>query len=438
MSFSLYPYQIAGAQWLAARAKAGLFDEPGLGKTAQAIAAADSRNLARILVIAPAAAVGHWLHEFAALSPFRSCALVLGGRARLPDVSVIITTYSSCWRPPLVDRLKARAFDGLVLDEAHRVKNPDARQSRAVVGRYGLAERIPTVWALTGTPVTQRPGDMYSLLRAMAPERLNYGGKILSHESFVNLYSVRDPNTNRVIGARNTRDLAERMKGFALRRRKADVLPDLPPVRRSVVTLEVPDRLSASLAEASARVYAELGPECSAEDLRQYAAKSGAIATWRRQVGTVKAAAAVDYYHDELASPGPKKVFFAVHKDAIAILRTGFSRFGAVVVDGETPTSDRKAAEARFQTDPSCRVFIGQIQAAGVSLTLTAAPDLVFVERGWTPADNKQAADRIHRIGQNAECVFITTLSLDNNPLDAKVEQYLSEKETVLRDLRLT
>lgn len=438
MSFALYPYQATGAQWLTARAKAGLFDEPGLGKTAQAVHAADLRGLANILVIAPAAALGHWLHEFEHLSPFRSAALVLGGRARLPNVSVLITSYSSCWRRPLIDRLRARNFDGLILDEVHKLKNPDTLQGRAVFGRLGLAERISTVWALTGTPVTQRPGDMYAMLRAMAPDRLLHGGKTLSFGSFTDLYSVRDPRTDRIIGARNTKDLAERMRGFALRRRKVDVLPDLPPVRLSSVTLEVPDRLQADLAEASARVYADLGPDCSAEDLRQYAARSGAIATWRRQVGVVKAAAAVEYYRDELASPGAKKVFFAIHKDAIAILRAGFSPYGVVVVDGSVPAADRKAAETRFQTDPSCRVFIGQVQAAGVSLTLTAAPDLVFVERSWTPTDNKQAADRIHRIGQTAESVFITSLTLDNHPLDARVEQYLTEKETVLRDLRLS
>jgi SWI/SNF-related matrix-associated actin-dependent regulator 1 of chromatin subfamily A len=145
------------------------------------------------------------------------------------------------------------------------------------------------------------------------------------------------------------------------------------------------------------------------------------IAKLRRLIGTIKATAVAEVIKGELDSGLDKVVVFGHHRDVLDILCAEFDAYGVVRLDGRTSMTERQAAVDQFQTFKNTRVFCGQITAAGVGLTLTAAQSAVFAEMSWVPAENQQAAQRIHRIGQTGSCLVRYTIlpgSLDEQIVD--------------------
>src|SRR5690606_16105561 len=216
-------------------------------------------------------------------------------------------------------------------------------------------------------------------------------------------------------GTRNADKLHEKLTGFMLRRRKADVLKELPPLRFADLYLDADvDGIEFEEAEKVRKALAEEG----IEGLRRISFDGG-VAKLRRLTGMAKAKPAAQWVKDWLDSTPPdrKIVLFAHHKDVIEYLYDQLCAV-AVRVHGGMKQDERQRSVDRLQDDPSIRVFIGQIQAAGTGITLTKASDLLFVEHSWVPADNDQAAQRIHRIGQTEPCLVRTAMiagSLDED-----------------------
>jgi SWI/SNF-related matrix-associated actin-dependent regulator 1 of chromatin subfamily A len=310
------------------------------------------------------------------------------------------------------------------------------------------------------TASIQTACELWTHIRALRPDLLPRSpkGLPLNYHQFVERYcETRDtPFGVQVLGNKKATlpELKTMLKGWLLRLKKTDVLPDLPPIRFVTTVIEAGDidaelrRLEAhpeiealvdTLKAAQAEVeLKERSGQLTREDRRDlletFANRPGHVATLRRMTSLVKVEPAIKLLADELASGALKKVVvFAVHQETIDRLAEGLDEFGAVKLYGATPAATRQKAIDDFQNDPEIRVFVGQIQAAGTAITLTAASDVVFVEASWVPSDNSQAAARAHRIGTKS-AVLVRFLALAGS-VDELVQATLARKTAAISEV---
>lgn len=383
----LFPYQIVGAKFLASVKRGLLADDMGLGKSAQAIAACDAiEGCLSVAVVCPASLVENWKREVK--------------KFKRGPWTVQVTSYNK------VAAFDGQEFDVLILDEAHYLKSKSAKRTKAIFGEKcdgagGLVSRAANVFCLTGTPTPNNPSELWPMLRAVMPECIekpNKKGdlKPMAYWPFVERFCVtQDTGFGiKIIKGKNLPELKTRIAPFILRRKKEDVLKDLPPIRFDTLALE-----GKWPKEANDESYAvaKILDEQGVEGLK---AMGPHVAQLRRLTGLAKVPAAIEWIREWFEGGGGKLVVFAHHRDVIHELSKAFK--GYPVVDGST--TDRQAQVDRFQNDSSAKIFFGQIQAAGTGLTLTASSDVLFVESSWVPAENEQAAARIHRIGQRNAC----------------------------------
>lgn len=393
----LFPYQVEGAQFLA-RVKRGLLaDDMGLGKSAQAIAAceaAGARNRC-VLVVCPASLVENWRREFKKFS----------------IIEPIVTSYNKAnsllTEPPAGDQ-----WDVLILDEAHYLKSSKAKRTKAIFGEKcdgvdGLVSRAKHVFCLTGTPTPNNPSELWPMLRAVMPASIerpmkNGSLKPMPYWPFVERFCVtQDTGFGiKIVRGKNLSELKARIAPHVLRRKKDEVLKDLPPIRFDTLALEgrltVPEDCVAEMRQVQEAIQQD--------GIAGLKALAPHVAQLRRLTGLAKVPAAIDWIAEYLEAGGEKLVVFAHHRDVIGAIWTTFQG-ESVVVSGDLSSAERQAQVDAFQSNPKFRLFIGQIQAAGTGLTLTAASDVLFVESSWVPAENEQAAMRVHRIGQRNACV---------------------------------
>ena len=414
---SLFPYQKIGARWLASKTFALLADEMGLGKSAQAIAAADYVGAEDVLVICPAVARINWLREFDKFGLYpRGGAAVESKKDEIPATGVVVVSYEMA-----VSRhaeLMARRWDLLVADEAHYLKSRTARRTVAVFGEYArgedcLAERAERMYCLTGTPAPNNVSELYPILKAG-------GSWPKGYQDFVQRYCHGYTNDYgfKITGIRKNRvpELKTMLSGYMLRRKKEEVMKDLPPIRMENVALPAskvdeeiyfaeyfndPAWKKEQLGAQTAALKTALSGDMSIADrLKALDAIYRSTSRLRRYTGMAKVPALVDLITNDMLSGVHKLVVFCVHRDVIETLRTELRKFKPVTLYGGTPPAKRQRNIDKFQNSPKCRLFIGQITAAGSAITLTAAHEVLIAESSWSPAENAQAIMRVHRIGQ--------------------------------------
>lgn len=404
---ALMPYQVAGAEFLARKQFALLADEPGLGKTAQAIVAADLVASGRVCVVCPASVVENWRREIDRWS--------LG----LFDAEVF--SFDTAHRAE-------GDFDTLIVDEAHYLKTPKTQRTRAVYGQEwsygdgGLIDRARHVFLLTGTPMPNNPSEIWTHLHALAPFLIKgRTGKTRTYGSFVGRYCYTRDNGfgAQIVGARNHDELRGLLGDFMLRRTKVEVLPELPELRFD--ELAVPGRIDPAAMGEEADLVRRTLEEHGVDGLKLIA---GHATTLRRLTGAAKVAGVASWTRDWLTNGGGKIVLFAQHRAVIEGLKEELARYvGVASIDGSTRDRQRQVDE--FQNGDA-RVFVGQIQAAGAGITLTAASDLVFVESSWVPGENEQAAQRIHRVSQNEAC--LVRFAMLAGSIDEHVQRAVARK----------
>lgn len=416
----LFPYQVEGAAFLA-RVKRGLLaDEMGLGKTAQAIAATYEVNKApTVAVVCPASLRQNWLREFERFWP------------GLVSYTLDVESYDKVTRGALADW----NGDVLILDEAHYLKNHKAKRTKAIFGEKcdgegGLVSRAAHVFCLTGTPTPNNPSELWSMLRAVMPAAIerpmkNDKLKPMAYWPFVEKFCVtQDTGFGiKIIKGKNLSELKARIAPFILRRKKDEVLKDLPPIRFDTLALEGKVILTGDASE-ELRLAHEAFEKDGIGGLKAIAPH---IAQLRRVTGMAKVPAALEWIDDFLCGSDSKLVVFAHHRDVINAIWCEFAGT-AVVVSGELNSSERQAQVDAFQNDPQRRLFIGNIQAAGTGLTLTAASDALFIESSWTPSENQQAAMRIHRIGQRNAC--LVRFAMLAGSIDEDIQRAVLRKTT--------
>lgn len=422
---SYLPYQRAGIAYALERRCTLIADEMGLGKTIQAIGVINaSPEIRNILIICPASLKFNWKNELSAWScqalswSKTSWGWTGHGVSRL----IYIINYDQ-----LAKLSVPEMWDLVVCDEFQYCKNQKAARTKLTAEHCKSARKI---LGLTGTPINNRPVELYSLLELLGGcEILSGTGKQRFTRFAWRYCAPKQVWTGKKLvwdfgGADHLEELQEKLRvNCMVRRLKADVLTELPAKRRQIVVL----------GEESDDGYqiTETDYENAVSSLRKgakYAFEE--ISEARHLQALRKLDAAIKFIRDSADGNDRKLVVFAHHKDVIAGLRTGLADLGIAVIDGSTSQEERAESVRRFQEDDSCRVFIGSIMAAGTGLTLTAASHVIFVEMDWQPGNMVQAEDRCHRIGQR-DSVLVQYLVVDGT-LDSKIAKLLVRKLGVI------
>lgn len=419
----LRPYQSFGALWLAQSDRAMLGDPPGLGKTPQAIKACELVEAVRIVVICPAVAVSNWYREWHQW----------WDQDRL--LALDVYSYDKVVRDKkLRMELLADDIDVLILDEAHYLKTLDSGRTKAVYNpkhpEKGIAASASHCWALSGTFAPNHAGEYWTHLRTLFPHLLERSSeKCLGYIGFLQHFTNWKAGEFgvQVYGIKKERrdELKAILNEAGLRREIADVLPDLPPISWGTVTVpagDATDELRALEETDEVRTLRQ-----HLEETGNFQADSLHLATLRRLIGRAKARSVAALVREELQQGQYQKVvLWAHHTDVIDTLAGELKAFNVLGIDGGTPQKRRGEIVVEFQESDFSRVFIGQIQAAGTAITLTAADQVVFVESSWVPDENEQAAKRCHRFGQTRP-VFVRISALADS-VDELVAATLNRK----------
>jgi SWI/SNF-related matrix-associated actin-dependent regulator 1 of chromatin subfamily A len=435
MSEKLLPYQEVGAAFLAARDRAGLWDDMGLGKTAQAIRALDMRQCMKIMVVCPAAVRQSWIGEFAKFSQIarKICkgadvSDFYGWARGLYDVIVVSYEMAAKWAK-LVAR-ECVLMDAIVLDEAHYLKSDTTIRTRQILGPEsagdGLVQWACVVWYLTGTPIPNDPMDLHSILYSAGVTPLNR--LAFTREYFSS--TARTYSVCHEVKPDKVDELRTLIGSFSIRRTLATAGIQLPDIFITDTTIDgdtsAVKRLILEHPGLDQIIKDVLASGKGLSGLSLETANH--VATLRRLIGEAKALPYAKLLLEEIHSCRDKVVVFGIHKAAIHTARSFLESHGikCVSVTGDVREADRVANVQDFQNDPDCRVFFGNIRAAGVGLTLTASNRIDMLESDWTPAGNAQAIKRVHRITQKrgVRARFITLA----NSFDETVNKILAEK----------
>jgi SWI/SNF-related matrix-associated actin-dependent regulator of chromatin subfamily A-like protein 1 len=389
----LYKYQKRGVKKiLRFKGRALLGDEMGLGKTIQALTYIKKcpDDTLPALVVCPATAKWVWRAEIRKHTKL-SCRILNGRQTKTyqkqRDVTIINYDVLCTWKSVLLKN----KFNTIILDECHYIKTWKAKRTKAAVS---LGKKIPHVIALSGTPLTNRPKELYTTLHLLLPKLF---------PSFV-------PYAFRYCGRRMTPwgwddsrathldELHEILKKHCMiRRTKKQVLKELPEKTRTVIPLPIDRPYEYATAESDFLGWLDKN-NVGKVKTAQKAESLVKLGYLKRLAADLKMRRVTEWIDDFLDETDEKLVVFAYHKKVIAQLKDRYKK-RCVVVDGSSTQQQRQANVTEFQTGKA-RLFIGQIVAAGTAITLTAASHVMFAELDWVPGNHIQAEDRLHRIGQ--------------------------------------
>ncbi|WP_255432187.1 DEAD/DEAH box helicase [Cellulomonas sp. SLBN-39] len=424
-----------------------LADEPGLGKTAQALLAAQAADAFPLLVVAPNVVKTNWAHEVGMWMPLRRATVVHGDGEKVDGFAdVIIVNYEILDRH--VGWLGEHGFRGMVVDEAHFIKNKSSQRSQHVLA---ISERIrertarPLLMALTGTPLindiedfraiwqflgwiddTQPLGPLMNALEDTGLTPADRGFAAAARSAVIDMGVVRRRKVDVVddIPARRVADLPVELDGAVGRSIRA---------AEEVLTRRLVQRYQAALEargeSAVAGVDLELARRVAAAELKDSSSKAKGenVFTMVRRIGQAKAGLAADYAA-QLARNVGKVVFFAKHVDVMDTAEQTFAERGiryASIRGDQTPKAREKNITA-FTEDPEVSIAVCSLMAAGVGLNLQVASNLVLAELSWTDAEQTQAIDRIHRIGQSEPVTAWRIIAAQT--IDSKIAELIDSK----------
>ena len=420
------PFQQAGIEFMAARKRVLLADPPGLGKTIQIAGVLNELQPASALIVCPASLRLNWMQELEKWLAYAPRTLE-------------IVSVDSVWRKGVFSRLMGIQFDFMAVDEAHYLKEAKSKRSMAC---EALARKTERVILMTGTPVKNRPKDLYNLLAilddTLFPDYRAYALRYCG--SFLQEIRVYDPATRKKVtrkvwndsGSSNEDELNDILRSqLMLRRSKESALPQLPRKRRQIIEV---GGGKASLLRDEHRAWHDVCEQIGyAEALERLESGAAigfeALAKARKEVALSKVPFVVEHVSN-LVESGEKVIVFAHHRDVVSALNEGLSEYNPVIYVGGMSEKQKDAARAKFMEDDSCRVFIGNIQAAGTGLTLTVSSTVVFAEMSYCPSEMEQCEDRACRIGQDAGYVLVQHVVLAGS-LDVSMAHRLLEKQRV-------
>jgi SWI/SNF-related matrix-associated actin-dependent regulator 1 of chromatin subfamily A len=446
------PSQLAGIKYIAEHQNTLLGDEMGIGKTIEAIGAINySGKIKKVLIVCPNQVKINWKRELEKwlVVPAK---IELAYSADYPeDADIVIINYEACIKHQ--NKLRERKWDLLIADEAHYMKNENAQRTQSLLGRRaqprkGIQELLPVQAKhkvfMTGTPMLNRPRELWTLVSALAPS--------LFGDNFFK-FGLRycGGYQNRFgwdfSGASHLEELQDKLRSnVMIRRLKKDVMKELPPKIRQVIELNQNGAASAVKQElatfqkhqdiiALLRADVELAKANDDDDAYTKAVEKlryasnvafNEMSAERHRVALAKVPDVIE--HLESALEEHKVVCFAHHIDVINKIYDAFKGTAVKLTGEEGNLAKRQDSIDSFQTNPKTTLMICGIQLAQ-GITLTASPHAVFAELDWVPGIITQAEDRLHRWGQN-DNVLIQHLVVDGS-LDAKMAKTLIDKQEV-------
>jgi hypothetical protein len=424
-----------------------LADEPGLGKTAQALLAAEVANAYPLLVVVPSVVKINWAREAGLWTPNRKVTVVQGNGESVDGFAdIVVVNYEVLDRH--VGWFGTFGFRGMVVDEAHFIKNKTSQRSQHVLE---LAQRIrartarPLLMALTGTPLINDIEDFLAIWQFL--------GWIDGTEPLADLMDALE-DTGLVPsdpGFSNAARQAVIDLGI-VRRRKVDVAADIPARRIADLPVELDDKLGRSIRAAErdlarrmvSRYRSALATRRAGEvvegidhdlvrqvagwELKDSEKPTGEnVFSMMRRIGQAKAGLAADYAA-QLARSAGKVVFFAKHVDVMDDAEEVFDKAGirySSIRGDQTPTVRQRNIDA-FVKDPEVAVAVCSLTAAGVGLNLQVASNIVLAELSWTNAEQTQAIDRSHRIGQTEPVTAWRIIAA--RTLDSRIAELIDSK----------
>ena len=427
MTTKPYPFQTEGVRLIEQfNGRCLLADSMGLGKTLQSLLYLHrNKDIRPAIVVCPASLKWQW--EIEAEKHIGMLSEILEGRKSptkqyrwfTPPLLIINYDILKDWVP----YLRGLNPKCVIFDEAHYLQSRSSQRTKAA---QKLVAGMEHVLCLTGTPITNRPAELWPILNILHPK---------TYPSFFQ-YAFRYCAPKKTYwgwdfrGAARLPELHKKLhKEMMIRRLKEDVMTQLPPKRRSVLLVDIANRKEYDHAERDF-----LGWLAKRDPSKLYGAaraeKMVRIGYLQRLVAKLKMNSVEKWIDNFLADTDEKLVLFGVHK---AILNRLHDRYRAisVLVNGEVVGRRRQQAVDQFQGNKKTRMFLGNIKAAGVGLNLTAASHGAFVEFGWTPGGVEQAIDRLHRIGQKKNVLWYFLVA--RNTLEEDHIKLLHEKQKVLK-----
>ena len=453
MLLNPYEYQLEGVRYALDHQRCIFGDQPGLGKTLQAICSVVKAHKEAniygdtfpVLVICPAALKVNWQREFKKFAGINAVILDDKNRdswERLyelrrgdgdPYAPVFITNYESLKKFFVVDvkdhaRMTLRSivfddriklFKSIIIDESHKCKSSKTQQSKYV---EGICKGKKWIFALTGTPVVNNNTDLIQQLKILG--RLDdFGG----YKQFVGRFCDGPKQSS------NLRELNYRLWMCCFfRREKAKVLTQLPDKMRQYITCDITNRKEYDDAENDVikylRQYKNASDDRVARAMRgQVMVKMGIL----KQIAARGKIKAVSEFIHDVIDGGEKLIMFAYLKEVVEALKKEFP--DAVTVTGSDDIKAKQNAVDRFQNDPECKLIILNYKSGGTGLTLTAASRVGFIEFPWTYSDCEQAEDRAHRNGQKnaVNCYYF----LGDKTIDRYMYQVIQTKKDIANEV---
>lgn len=420
----LFKYQETGVAWLMGRQTALLADDMGLGKTPQSLVALPEG--ARVIVVCPATIKHNWVREARTWVPQLKSKVLSGrGSFRWPRSNeMVIINYDIL--PAEVSEAPQNVY--LIADEAHAVKTSTAARTKKFMQ---LSNEVRAsgghVWLLTGTPLLNRPTELWQILKTAGLHEKAFG----SHTNFMRLFNGM---RNRWGGFDFTGEVnpqvPQLLREVSLHRRKCDVLTDLPEKQVFDIQVESNPELDRIIDQWADKVASLTGVNLRESFEEDAFGKAMSVAF--EELSAVRAAIArakmplMFSIVEEYEEADEPLIVFSFHRQPIDALG---QREGWATITGSTSQDERMEIVKRFQ-EGKYKGIAGTIQAMGVGVTLTHASHVLFVDLAWTPALNSQAEDRAHRIGQKSN-VMIKRLVLDN-AVEARVYELLTFKQQII------
>lgn len=435
-------YQVKGFNAIYSNSFLILADDQGLGKTFQTLTALEAKvkdgQIKKGIILTKASLIYNWHREVEKYTNLRSI-VYLGGRGKKDNLigemllnnnwDVVIASYEAFSKDRnhfnLVDNY--HKLDFMVLDEAHKIKNP--------LGKIGTSVHIisiPNIYVLTATPMPNNPLEAYNYLRL---------GKILH----VNYYAFRNQfcimggfNNKQVVAYKNLPLLKSMLRESMLRRTKADKLKEIPPIITKDYYLE--------LSESERKFYNSIKQEIKEElqgdnfknisnpltkliRLQQCVNYAGLLG---KEIISTKLNACIDLVNDIIENE-EKVIIFSRFSSMVDILKNNFSNYNPAIIVGSLNVKERQSEVDRFQTDEECKVFIGTTGACREGITLTKATHVIFFDLEFSYAYIEQAFSRAHRIGQKNTVIVHNLIA--QNTVDEHVKKIVQNKKILIDHL---
>ena len=402
-----------------------LADDMGLGKTTATIIAALETGSKKILIICPASLKINWQREIENYSD--RPVYIAEGKKFSTESDFVIVNYDILKNFHDTDPKKKNEsilnqsnFDLVILDEAHMISNPQAQRTKII---NHFVKDIKRVWLLTGTPMTSRPMNYYNLLNIIeSPVAQNWMAYAIRYCQGYQFMAGRRKVWN-VTGASNLEELRDRTSKQILRRLKEDVL-DLPDKIISPVYLRL-----------KSKEYEELMGEYydwfdnKKDESSSLTVQFSKLMKVRKVIANEKTKQTIEFA-ENIIEQGKKVIIFTNFTDT---LQTIYQHFGkqAVYLDGSCSKPHRQNAVDEFQENDKIKVFVGNLKAAGVGLTLTAAEVVIMNDLSFVPAEHAQAEDRAYRYGQKSN--VLVYYPLYENTIEGAVYDILNRKKEIIR-----